>query len=44
MKKEAAASAAKGPVKPKKKKAGGDDLASLLDAGLSMGKKKGGKK
>lgn len=46
LKKEAAdkAAKAKGPTKPKKKKGGDDDLSSLLDAGLSMGKKKGGKK
>ena len=39
-KKAAAASAAKGPVKPKKMKQQTADLDSLLDAGLSKGKKK----
>ena len=40
--KKAAAAKATGPVKPKKKKAGGDDLLDLLDAGLKKvkGKKK----
>jgi len=44
--KKAATCPKAGPVKPKKKKKGGDDdLLSLLDAGLSMGGKKGkGKK
>ena len=38
--KKAAAAKATGPVKPKKKKAGGDDLLDLLDAGLKKGKGK----
>ena len=42
--KKKAATAKAGPVKPKKKKAGDDDLLSLLDAGLSIGKGKGKKK
>jgi len=38
-------STAAAPVKKKAtKKAGGDDLLDLLDAGLNISKKKGGKK
>ncbi|GMI42808.1 hypothetical protein TrCOL_g4903 [Triparma columacea] len=39
----AAAAAPAAVVKPKKKKKETEDLSSLLDAGLSMGKKKKGK-
>jgi len=37
--KNKATTAAAGPVKPKATKKKDDDLSSLLDAGLSMGKK-----
>lgn len=42
--KNKAKAAAAGPVKPKKTKKKDEDLSSLLDAGLSIGKKKGKKK